>query len=111
SSRHRPLSVLKQVLRSRARRALSPHPLSPSPHTRRGGTKGESRVPPLHIVERGTGGEDYGEGDRAAAERRLRQESRNVLHGGRNGTVTVARRPDARFRGGPLSRDGRARQP
>src|SRR5437660_1013641 len=40
---------------------LSPssHPLSPSPHTRRGGTKGESRVPPLHIVERGTGGEDH----------------------------------------------------
>src|SRR5256884_9092701 len=53
----------KQVLRSRALRALGPHPLSPSPHTRRGGTKGQSRVPPLHIVERGTGGEDHGEGD------------------------------------------------
>jgi len=36
-------------------RLLGPHPLSPSPHTRRGGTKGESRVPPLHIC---------GEGDR-----------------------------------------------
>src|SRR5438552_5294719 len=42
---------------------LRPHPLSPSPTSppvplsamRRGGTKGQSVVPPLHLVERGTG--------------------------------------------------------
>src|SRR5437016_3807830 len=38
-----PRSARKQVLRSRALRALGPHPLSPSPHMRRGGTKGQSR--------------------------------------------------------------------
>src|SRR5205807_3805721 len=42
---------------------LRPHSLSPSPTSppvplsamRRGGTKGQSVVPPLHLVERGTG--------------------------------------------------------
>src|SRR6267378_1149890 len=35
-----------------------PHPLSPSPFGR-GGTRNSPFVPPLHVVERGSGGEDH----------------------------------------------------
>src|SRR5438445_2370335 len=54
-------------LRARAARSvltpLIPSPFGSSPPVplsamRRGGTKGQSVVPPLHIVERATGGED-----------------------------------------------------
>src|SRR5438552_18592410 len=50
--------------RERCRLAIGPHPLPPSPPCGEGGTKDRSVVPPLHIVERGTGGEDWGEGMR-----------------------------------------------
>src|SRR5256884_9854775 len=56
----RDATASRSFARARAAR-FRPHPLSPSPHTRRGGTKGESRVPPLHIC--GEGGEDHGETD------------------------------------------------
>src|SRR6266487_6365543 len=72
-----------QALRSRASRALAqddnaaapsvltplipspfgPHPLSPSPPCGEGGRKGSPSFPLSTFVERGTGGEDYGEGD------------------------------------------------
>src|SRR2546430_2626486 len=65
---------LKQVLRSRAFRALSPHPLSPSPQSSppvplstmwRGGTRDCPFVPPLRIC----GEADRGSGLTKASER------------------------------------------
>src|SRR5256884_555198 len=50
-------------------------------------------------MERGTGCEDHGPPSVDCG-----RKSRNVLRGGRNGSVTVSRRPHDRFRGGPFSR-------
>ena len=53
----------KQVLRSRACGALRPHPFDPLSLRERGNSVCPS-FPLSTFVERGTGGEDYGEGDR-----------------------------------------------
>src|SRR6266496_6194980 len=58
-----PFALMRQASSSRsfARARSARSVLTPCPPLRicgEGGRKGQSRVPPLHIVERGTGGED-----------------------------------------------------
>src|SRR6267142_1571503 len=66
-------------------RHFCPHPRSPSPFGR-GGTRNSPFVPPLHVVERGSGGEDHDaeretRGEDHDAERGTRVENHDVKTG------------------------------